>query len=948
MILGLFVAADLGMLIVFNTGLEVLSATRAYVGGEGLYSKAQKDAVGHLRDFAESHSDSDYQLYQAAIAVPLGDREARIEMEKAEPELAAVYAGLAQGANHSSDLSRMVWLFRTFRHVSYIARAVDIWTAGDADVQLLQEAAERLRNEIGTATPRPETVSRSLTEIAEINSNLAGLEDSFSSTLGDAARWVQSVLLVAEGLASAMLLGGGGFGIWRVTRHLSRSEADYRGLVDTAVDAVIAVDANGRIVLFNPAAEVMFDQPAQTVLGWPLGEVLVLAGGAEFASASPKEPPQVVGKRRDGTVFEAECGVSRSNYAGTPGQTLIVRDITQRRRTEQVLAASEARAQRESERLLALHHASTLLATQTAVPGAVLEEVLRSAVTLLQGTAASLYHWDPADAVLRCVSNWNVPLEDVTPDVHPDEGLAGHTFSQGAPLIVNDYLAWDRGMVTGRAGGLRAGLGVPLIHQGTCVGVLLIRVYGAGLKRFDKDDARLATLFGDQVAAALFLAGVVDEQRYAALHDALTGLPNRKLLGERLDQAIVNSQQERCPMALLLIDLDRFKEINDTFGHHYGDVLLQQIGPRLRGVLRTSDTIARLGGDEFAVLLPATDSSNAVPIAELLLRVLAAPYLLDGQTVEISGSIGVAGYPAHGRDAETLLRQADVAMYAAKRTQSGLVVYAAEHDHHTADRLALGGELRLAIETDELVLQYQPKVDLSGRLAGVEALVRWRHPQRGMIAPDEFIGLAEHIGLIKPLTRWVLDAALRQCRAWLNTGLEIPVAVNVSMHDLHDDTLPDTVTRLLVAHGIPAAYLAIEITEGAIMSDASRAMSVLTRLRAVGVSLSVDDFGTGYSSLAYLKRLPVDELKIDRSFVRNIATDEEDAAIVRSTIGLGHDLGLTVVAEGVEDQACWDHLQQLGCDLAQGYFVARPLSASGLDRWLTDSVSFPALWQASA
>jgi diguanylate cyclase (GGDEF)-like protein/PAS domain S-box-containing protein len=430
--------------------------------------------------------------------------------------------------------------------------------------------------------------------------------------------------------------------------------------------------------------------------------------------------------------------------------------------------------------------------------------------------------------------------------------------------------------------------------------------------------------------------------RHQALHDALTDLPNRTLLQDRLSQAILAGTREDTPVALLLIDLDRFKEVNDTFGHHHGDLLLQQVGPRLASVLRASDTIARLGGDEFGVLLPGTSADSAVSVAEMLLGVLAAPFVLEGQAVQIGGSIGVAGYPVHGNDAPTLLRQADVAMYVAKRAQTGIVVYAAEQDHHSAERLALGGELRLAIENNELVLQYQPKVDLTGRLAGVEALVRWRHPQRGMIAPDEFIGLAEHIGLIKPLTRWVLDAALRQCRVWLNAGLAIQVAVNVSMHDLHDDTLPDTVARLLMACGVPAEYLRIEITEGAIMSDAGRALAVLTRLRALGVSISVDDFGTGYSSLAYLKRLPVDELKIDRSFICDIATDEEDAAIVRSTIGLGHELGLTVVAEGVEDQASWEQLRQFGCDLAQGFFMGRPLSASDLDRWITDSGQFPA------
>jgi diguanylate cyclase (GGDEF)-like protein/PAS domain S-box-containing protein len=428
--------------------------------------------------------------------------------------------------------------------------------------------------------------------------------------------------------------------------------------------------------------------------------------------------------------------------------------------------------------------------------------------------------------------------------------------------------------------------------------------------------------------------------RHQALHDGLTNLPNRILLRERMQEAILVAEREGTSLALLLLDLDRFKEINDTFGHQYGDRLLQQIGPRLRSVLRASDTVARLGGDEFAVLLPGGEPGDAAALAEQLLQVLREPFMLGEHRFEVGASIGIVASQEHGQDAESLLRRADVAMYVAKSSRSGLAVYTADQDHHSPDRLALVGELREAIDHDQLVLHYQPKVDFSGGLAGVEALVRWQHPRRGMVPPDKFIELAEHTGLIKPLTRWVLDTALRQCRRWLDDGQNIQVAVNVSTQDLQDQCMPDALAGLLATWGVPAALLRLEITEGAIMSEPARAMDVLGRLRQLGVGVSVDDFGTGYSSLAYLKRLPVDELKIDRSFVRNLATDDDDAAIVRSTIGLGHELGLQVIAEGVEDETTWRLLERFGCDLVQGYFIGRPVVAAELDRWLREPVPF--------
>jgi diguanylate cyclase (GGDEF)-like protein/PAS domain S-box-containing protein len=424
--------------------------------------------------------------------------------------------------------------------------------------------------------------------------------------------------------------------------------------------------------------------------------------------------------------------------------------------------------------------------------------------------------------------------------------------------------------------------------------------------------------------------------RYQALHDALTDLPNRTLFHESLQQAILNAQRYKKPLALLLLDLDRFREINDTFGHHWGDTLLQQVGERLRGALRKSDPISRLGGDEFAVLLPNTgDQSGATRAATRILNVLERAFVVEGHTLNVGASIGIALFPEHGEDLDTLMRRADIAMYAAKRTSGGFAFYQPEQDHHSPDRLLLVGELRQAIENDHLVLHYQPKACFeTGRIAHVEALVRWRHPQRGLVPPDQFIPLAEQTGLIRPLCLWVLNAALRQCAHWRDEGIKLHVAVNLSMRNLHDPHLPDAIMKILSQWRLDPTWLEVEITESALAADPTRALEILTRLSDIGVRISIDDFGTGYSSLAYLKRLPADEIKIDKSFVLGMAADENDAAIVRSTIDLGHNLGLKVVAEGIEDQATWDLLESWGCDFAQGYFLSRPLPAPDFASWL--------------
>ncbi|HEX6675360.1 MAG TPA: EAL domain-containing protein [Actinomycetes bacterium] len=426
------------------------------------------------------------------------------------------------------------------------------------------------------------------------------------------------------------------------------------------------------------------------------------------------------------------------------------------------------------------------------------------------------------------------------------------------------------------------------------------------------------------------------ENQHLALHDALTGLPNRTLLRDRIGQAIRQADRDLTPTALLLIDLDRFKEVNDTLGHHYGDQLLVQVGQRLRAALREVDTVARLGGDEFAVLLPrlATDD-GAVKVATKLQAVLEESFVVEGLALDVEASIGMAVYPDHAGEPDELLQRADIAMYVAKDTHAGFVLFDPSLDRHSPRRLALLGELRRAIEQGQLVLHYQPKVDAhSGAVLGVEALVRWQHPEHGLIPPAEFIPLAERTGLITPLTHYVLDAALHQCRDWRRAGHELAVAVNVSARRLLDLAFPDEVAATLATWGVPPELLIVEITESTLMADPTHALEVLGRLNDMGVQVAIDDFGTGYSSMAYLKSLPVHELKVDRSFVSQMTSSTRDAVIVRSTVDLGRNLGLRVVAEGVEDPATRDELDALGCDAIQGFYVCRPVPPDELLRWL--------------
>ena len=423
---------------------------------------------------------------------------------------------------------------------------------------------------------------------------------------------------------------------------------------------------------------------------------------------------------------------------------------------------------------------------------------------------------------------------------------------------------------------------------------------------------------------------------FQALHDPLTGLPNRILFSERIGHAILQAKRQDKKLAVALIDLDRFKEINDSLGHSAGDHLLISVGKQMGEALRASDTVARLGGDEFGLVLPElTDVDALTPVLERLQTALEEPIQVQSLPIGVEASIGIAIYPDHGEDAQTLIQRADIAMYEAKRDGLSHVFYDGSTHDRDVTSLTLVAELRRAISDHELVLYYQPKAALeSGVVTSVEALVRWNHPERGLVAPDAFIPLAQETSLIGPLTLYVIEEALRQVRSWREQGIDLSVAVNLSTRNLLDRSFPDQVKELLARWEVGAEDLELEVTESSMLANPTRAKAVLGELSDLGIRLSIDDFGTGYSSLAYLRELPVDEIKIDRSFVIGMGTEAGDAVIVRSTVDLGRNLGLEVVAEGVETIEDWEQLRELGCNTAQGYFLSRPVPADELCEWL--------------
>jgi diguanylate cyclase (GGDEF)-like protein/PAS domain S-box-containing protein len=681
----------------------------------------------------------------------------------------------------------------------------------------------------------------------------------------------------------------------RVLKKAARAEhGQYlrrlRSIFDSALDAVVTMDAEGKITDWNPMAETIFGWPRSEVVGRLMSGTIIPARYREVHQRGLQrflktgEGP-LLNKRlelealhRDGHEFPVEISIAATPSGNGYMFSAFLRDIGERRQADRALKASEERYRRIVE---------------TAFEGIWVIDAQHT-TTFVNARMAEMLGYTAEEMLGKPVFNF---LDDVARQ---------------------SFAANQQGRLEGRLAQ----------HE---------------IRYIRKDGSECWTLLGvrpnfdeaGNYTGALAMVTDITERRKAASHDALTGLPNRLLLAERVTQALVSARASGRPASLLMLDLDNFKEVNETFGHQAGDSLLEQVGPRLRQQLKEADLLARLGGDEFAALLPDTDRALATTVAAKLLETLDQPFEMGGQLFDIAASIGVASFPLDGDSVESLLRRAEIALFVAKRSRGVCVSYAPEYEKHGASRLTMMADLRVALQQEQLRLHFQPLVSLRNRsVSGVEALVRWEHPARGMVPPGEFVPFAEKTRLIQPLTRWVIRTALRQCRAWHEAGRTIPVSVNIAMRDLIDPHFPDLVGTLLLEANVQPSWLRLEITEGVIMAEPERAIDTLGQLRKLGVRLAIDDFGTGYSSLAYLHRLPVDEIKIDRSFVSRMAGASSRANIVRASVDLGHSLRLESVAEGVEDARTWDLLAALGCDTAQGFYVSRPLPSDEVLPWL--------------
>lgn len=746
----------------------------------------------------------------------------------------------------------------------------------------------------------------------------------------------------------------------QVFHALKDRERSYRSVFDAAGDAILTI-SEGLITDCNPQALRLFGHARVNLVGMELGALSPehqqdgsnsIDRGNEYVQAAIDIGPQSFEwtyLRADNHRFEAEVSLSAIWLAGRCQITAIMRDITERHLAEQIRqTSSELLKQRNLALQVVINLASEL--HRSTDRRAIAEETLRVLQLLLRSPLSSFQLINEESGCFEMIATTGYSDEQAnTLRLIPiDRSLAGRALEEGrilsSPNIYDDSRILPEAIELLHKEGVSSLTFLPLIYQDKPLGVIGLQFRETGTELSDSELDILRAVC-QTVSLALANAHNVQELEFQATHDSLTGLPNRTQLHRDATESLRWIAGSSRQLALLLLDLDRFKEVNDTLGHRTGDQLLKLVAERLQSSLEGMDAmLSRLGGDEFAILLrvvPNVDQATAM--ATRLVELLRQPIEVEGIFIELGGSIGIAIYPQHGGTSHALLRCADVAMYAAKSSVSSVSVYDNSHDAHNPRRLAMITELGTAIRGEQLVLHYQPRFQLQeSRWCSSEALVRWQHPRLGFIPPGEFVQFAETSELIRPLTLWVARQAARQLSAWQKSGLQISTSINLSTRNLLDITLPDALAELIQEYDLQPGTLELEITETALMTDPDRAMQVVGRLAELGMRLSIDDFGTGYSSLAYLKRLPLHSLKIDRSFVRDMLHDDQDAIIVRSTIGLAHSLGLQVVAEGVEDLATLHRLREFGCDEAQGYILSKPQPAERARQLMQTPPNIPA------
>jgi len=997
-----FVAPVLIALFVLLTAaassVELLSIIRAYVGGEGLYSKGQKNAAIYLAQYTYSHSQDDWAQYQAAIAVPLGDRRARLALQGDSPDLASARLGLMAAGNDPSDVAGMIRLFRWFGHVGPVKRAIEIWTDADALTQRIVSLGDRMRHAVLTGSPQSEEQTiRS--ELHDINGHLTGLENRFSSTLGALARLTRSVLILALGLGG-LLTGALCVRVTRArlrerdrvtelyaalsqTSHLILRVNNQQHLFDElcricvnnsgmSLAAVSLVNADASrldlaaIYGSRPAHVEALTSPPESRLNWQLDtaalalrEGLSTVGNAPAGSTN-REPE---GKRGTGVVFRSKASFPLHCRGAVVGVLSVFSEVPHFFQADIVdlmeQLAKEAsfaleNLQREDER----RYQAAILADQNRIlnlvaSGAGLSSIFTAVAQFLEaqtkGGHCALVALDQLGSQYTLCVAPTLPdgFERASTRASLTSGPCADVIRHGRPMTVLDldYYALDaprREML--RQAGLHSVSAWPIVgNKGQLLGALAL---------YHAERGTPGAVNADLVKICTDLAGIAIETSWAAEriwrlahHDELTSLPNRLHFNDHLSRALVRARRVGEPVGVLFLDLDRFKLINDTLGHSAGDQALCEVAKRFHACLRGTDLLARVGGDEFIVLVEhVRETKNLAKFAEQLLDVASGAVTIDGQECHLSGSIGIAIFPDDGQDSATLLKNADIAMYRAKSAgRNNYQFFSNEMDDHSVDRLALENQLRRALARREFVVHYQPKIDVgSGRISGAEALVRWQHPDRGLLPPGEFIGVAEELGLIGAVGRLVLETVCVDARRWLDQGLpQIRIAVNLSARQFEESRLIEDLNHVLLHTGCDPFSLEFEITESVLMTSPERALEMLEQIKEHGITLAIDDFGTGHSSLAYLKRFPVDSLKIDRTFVRDLAVDPNDLAITKAILAMGHSMGLKVVAEGVETALQLEMLKRFECDEYQGYLYSGAVAAPEFEQFLRSLAEAP-------
>lgn len=762
--------------------MNMLSGVRAFVGGEGAYSKAQKQSTFYLNRYAESFAEVDYQQFLQAIAIPSADSAARLSLEQNPPDYAAAKGSFIKAKNHPDDVPEMMKLFIRFRHTSLMRKPIAIWTQADIYIAQLNIAGKELHTLIISGETNPSVLRPLVNKINAISTRLSPLEEAFSNTLGTSSRKVRYIIDNCRLAITLLLLILGILLTRRIvianmksTTELYESEVRLRGVLDTSMDAVVQMNQDGLITRWSGQAVTMFGWSTEDATGKPMHEMIIPSQFRHAHSVGVKHfmatgeakmlnnRIETSALRRDGSEFPIELTISEHHYAGKYEFTAFIRDITRRKMS--------------SEQLLQLAH-----------------------------------------------------------------------------------------------------------------------------------------------------------------FDTITNLPNRVLFYDRLKQEIKKRQRVKLPLAVLLLDLDHFKEVNDTLGHDIGDILLKEVAQRLNVCVRDADTVARLGGDEFTLILSSIEDNSVIErLANKILQQLSEPFKLKDDVVYISASIGITLYPEDAQTIEELLKNADQAMYEAKKQgRNRFSYFTASMQAAAKARASLASDLRLAIAGNQFIMLYQPIIDFADySIRKAEALIRWQHPVRGLVSPAEFIPIAEETGLIVEIGDWVFQQAAMQVQKWREIHhADFQISVNKSPVQFYNrSNMHTSWLTHLESLNLPCESIVIEITEGLLLDASQHVIEQLLDLRQSGFKVAIDDFGTGYSSLSYLKKFEIDFIKIDQSFVNNLALGSSDLALCEAIIVMAHKLGMKVIAEGVETALQRDLLREAGCDYAQGYLFSRPVSVKDFERF---------------